>query len=563
MPPPGFLQDRARRWTRQPAALPLGLGAVFLLAGLGWAPLLDWDENIYAEVARQIVRRGEWLALTINGQPFVEKPPLFLWELALSFRLLGVSEVAARLPSALNGLAFLALLLWLGRRLADGAVGWFWALLYLAALIPLAFARSAVIDHTFNALMGAAAFLLLLYDEAYGEWREGRRGPARHRALLTAAALSLGLAVLAKGPVGGVVPLVAFGAAKLVRRRPPISLPHVLACGALSLGIVAAWLGANALVAGDTFLRRFAEFQGLLVSRPLEDHTGPVYYHVAMGLLGFFPWSPLLLLYALKDVRRPLWAEPRSRTLIALALGWIAFVLAVFSAVQTKLPHYSSSMYLPLALLVALALGELLRRKAPVPRWIAGLFAAYGVALGAGVAAVPYLADRLARQAGIALDPPPAPGPLAYAPGVLLALGVALGGGWLAQGALRRAVVAGVVAMGLFMLGAWRVHLPLVAAYNQGPVLALMREAYAAGGDLALYRNVSFAVLFYGGREVEMLHSYKFRGNPARLDEPGLRDMYVITPRRDAPRLLREHPKLRPVRELGRLALYRLPARPR
>jgi hypothetical protein len=98
--------------------------------------------------------------------------------------------------------------------------------------------------------------------------------------------------------------------------------------------------------------------------------------------------------------------------------------------------------------------------------------------------------------------------------------------------------------------------LPLVAAYNQGPVLALMNEAYANGGDLALYRTMSFAVFFYGHRDVEVLHSYKFRGDPTRLDRPGTRPLYVIAPRDQTVRLLREHPGLVPVRDLGSLALY-------
>jgi len=543
------------------AGLPLLLGAVFLLTGLGWAQLLDWDENIYAEVARQMVQRGEYVAPVLNGHPFVEKPPLVLWEMAAAFHLLGVNEVAARLPSALGGVALLAFLVWAGRRLVDAPLGWAWALVYGSTLIPLVFGRSAVIDHTFNGLMAAGAFLLLLYDRARERFLTGGAPRRTHWALLGAASVAMGLAVLAKGPLGGVVPLVAFGGAKLVRRRPGIHPGHFAFCAALSLAVGLSWYAANFLRAGEAFLEGFARFQGLLLSRPLEGHRGPFWYHFGAVLVGFFPWTPLLLLYALRDVRRALWADRATRELLALCGAWLAFVLVLFSFVQTKLPHYSSSAYLPLALLAALALERLRRQGRAVPRWAAVLLAGYGALVGGLVLALPAFAERLAADAGAALEHPPQLSPWAFLPGAALVLGTAVGALWLARGRLRPGAVAVAVAAGLFVVGLWRFHLPLVVAYNQGPVLTLMRQAYATGGDLVLYRHVSFAVLFYGGRDVEMLHTYKFPGDPGLLDAPGPRPRYVISPRAEVERLRREHPRVAPVRELGRLALLRLPAR--
>ena len=125
--------------------------------------------------------------------------------------------------------------------------------------------------------------------------------------------------------------------------------------------------------------------------------------------------------------------------------------------------------------------------------------------------------------------------------------------------------LGGVVGMALLLPGLWRVHLPLMAAYNQGPVLAMMDEAYAAGGRLVLYRHVSFAVLFYGGQrwaqpQVTMLHTSKFSGDPEVLDGVSGTPVYVVAKRQAVPRLLREHPGLLRVRELGDLALYMRPA---
>ncbi|HUJ74407.1 MAG TPA: hypothetical protein VL359_06090, partial [bacterium] len=97
-------------------------------------------------------------------------------------------------------------------------------------------------------------------------------------------------------------------------------------------------------------------------------------------------------------------------------------------------------------------------------------------------------------------------------------------------------------------------------AYNQGPVLALMHEAYAHDGRLATVDVVSYALLFYGGRPVNMIGTYKFTGDPAALDHPGDAPLYVIAPLSRGPALLKAHPLLQPVRQEADLGLWVLPA---
>jgi hypothetical protein len=132
---------------------------------------------------------------------------------------------------------------------------------------------------------------------------------------------------------------------------------------------------------------------------------------------------------------------------------------------------------------------------------------------------------------------------------------------WVGAGRWRLGVMVMAAGMGAFAIGAWRVHLPLVAAYNQGPVMELMGETYREGGELAFYETVSYAALFYGQRDILMLATYKFAGDPARLDTPGERPLYLVAPTGKAERLSKEHPGLKPVRTVGGLALLRLAAK--
>ena len=547
--------------TRYPLLALLALAAPMLLIGLGWAPLIDWDENIYGEAARQIVVRGSYIVLYLNGHVFWEKPPLFLWEMAGLFHLFGVGPGVARLTSGVNALLMLAGLYVVGRRLGGALFGRLWALLYLSSLLPLVLARSAVIDHTFNGLIAASVALLIFYDRAHADFRAGRAPRRRHWLWLLGAAVAMGAAVLTKGPLGGAVPLVAFAAYKLARPRPWPHLLHVAFCGVVSLSIALSWYAANFVLAGPQFIEGFTRFQGLLFSKPLEGHGGPWFYHFGIAVLGLFPWTPLLLLWVRRAPRRRLWADAAWRPLIVCCLGWAGFVLVVFSLVQTKLPHYSSVIYIPLTFLTALILTDLLREGGRVPRWLGVLFAAYALLIGALLAVLPYVRGPVAEANGVLLHNPPVPAPLAWLPGVLLAAG-ALWAAWhLVRGRILRGVTIGVVAMGLCMLGLWRVHLPQFAAYNQGALIDMMDEAYAAGGDLVLYRMVSFAVLFRGQRDVEMLHTYKFPGDPKRLDVPASHPVFVVAAQSQAARLLAEHPLLQPVRRDGDLSLFRLPPR--
>jgi 4-amino-4-deoxy-L-arabinose transferase-like glycosyltransferase len=472
------------------------------------------------------------------------------------------------MTSAVNGLLFLTALFWIARYLAGADLATWWTLMYASSFLPLILSRSAVVEHTFNGLMALGTLCLVAYDVTYSRYAEtgtGRRGPrpavADHWLWLAAAALALGLAVLAKGPSGGAVPLVAFGAYKWVRRGVRLNPGHWIACGVLALAVALSWYFANYLLHGGAFLAEFARFMGLLFSKPLEGHSGPFYYHGAVALVGLFPWTPLLLLYALPQVRAAVVGDGLGRALAGLGVGWAGFVLIVFSIVRTKLPHYSSGMYVPLTLLAALALQGAVRSRGRIPAWAAAVIAVYGLAMAAGFAVLPYRLAEIAAANGAGLQPAPEVPALAFVPGALLGIGAIVGALLLGWGRTLTGVALLAAAMGAFVIGLWRVHLPLIAAYTQGPVIALMGEAYRNGGDLALYKNVSYAALFYGDSDIDMVGTYKFTGDTARLDTPGDAPLYVIAPRESVQQLLAEHPRLRPVSTLGGLAMYRLPAK--
>src|SRR2546429_620891 len=122
------------------------IAAFALLWKLGTGSLAAWDEAIYAQVSKEILRSGDWLTLHWEYQPWFEKPPLFMWITALFYRLFGVSEFWARVPSALSGIALIGVTYLIGKYTYGKWVGFLAAVILLTCYHFLSFSRFGTMD---------------------------------------------------------------------------------------------------------------------------------------------------------------------------------------------------------------------------------------------------------------------------------------------------------------------------------------------------------------------------------------------------------------------------------
>src|ERR671939_529515 len=111
---------------------------------LGGTPLLDPDEPVYGQIAREMVQTGRWLTPHLAGRPWFDKPPLFYWASAAAMSLVGPNELAARLPSAIAATLLAALVFGIGRRLFGRQAGWLAALVLATSLQTIILGRAAV-----------------------------------------------------------------------------------------------------------------------------------------------------------------------------------------------------------------------------------------------------------------------------------------------------------------------------------------------------------------------------------------------------------------------------------
>jgi 4-amino-4-deoxy-L-arabinose transferase-like glycosyltransferase len=373
----------------------LTLMAGLCLPNLGVPSLWDIDEGNNAEAAREMLESDNWVVPTFNYELRVDKPALLYWLQIGAYQVFGVNEFAARLPSAVAALATILLVYELGRRLFSATTG------LLAGVIlasSIAFCASAHFANPDALLNGFAVLTFLIF------WSSFVRGG---RGWFVLTGLSTGLGVLAKGPVGLVLPLGVIVLFLMVSRKLHLLLDRRVVLGVLIFALVALpWYAWVAVDTKGAFLRGFIEKHNLnRFLSPMENHRGPVYYYLAVLILGFAPWSAFLGLAGWFA-----WGK-RAQQDSALVTGyrflgcWIAIYLVFFSLAATKLPNYILPIYAPLALLTARFLERWCRRLIQPPGWalnvslacvgLMGVGTTFAVLAAAGWIDLPKLRERL------------------------------------------------------------------------------------------------------------------------------------------------------------------------
>jgi hypothetical protein len=331
----------------------VALAALLFMPGIGDSPFDDPGEGQHAEIAREMAVSGDWLALRLNGVPYLDKPPLLYWLEAAAFSAAGPREWTARLTPVLAAVMAVAGTAVLGARLLGPAGAFLAAGALLSSTLFVSFGRYVRPETLFVAAIqwGFTGILLGL--------AESRPRVARAWSLLGAA--MLGIASLAKDPLGLIGPLGAIGlalalcgAARPIRRwLPPAGIALLLLVGggwyAIALrGRGFAWyaLVDNHLL-NALRLRRF----------PDEDVPLSALEFLAISALGAFPWIASAALTVAALVRRRAWRIREEQAWTALAL-WAVGIAAVCAVVPFRLPHYALPAYPAVALLAARAWQE-------------------------------------------------------------------------------------------------------------------------------------------------------------------------------------------------------------
>ena len=346
--------------------------ALLFIPGNGIVRLFDWDEINFAESAREMLLTGDWFNVRINFESFWEKPPLFIWMQALSMKIFGVNEFAARFPDALCGIITLLLLFNIGRRTHDERFGLMWALMYGISFLPFLYFKSGIIDPWFNLFI----FLGIYFFSRYADGSAAALR-SRHAAL---SALFTGLGVLTKGPVAFLIFALSFTAWLCVNRfRFSFRWKDVAVYLTVLLLAGGSWFIALAASGHAEVIGDFIRYQIRLFQTKDAGHGGFLLYHFVILLLGVVPASVFALSSLGKGGRK------YSGRLQGLA-GWMGVsfwvVLILFTIVRTKIVHYSSFCYFPLAFFAAREAVRMMDSDRPFSGWQKGLLIAFSALYG-------------------------------------------------------------------------------------------------------------------------------------------------------------------------------------
>jgi len=336
-----------------------------LLNGIGVIGLLGPDEPRYLNIARAMLQSGDWVTPRLLGQPWLEKPPLFYWAAALSFRVFGASEFAGRLPSALGALITALALGWTALRAYGLNAAGLTILFFSTTIGVMVAARAATPDMLFSALL---ALCCVAAGEILTHSRALRAAPVLF-------GFSLAAATLTKGPAAVVLAggALALWAALSGQWRPLLTFTRPLPIAVFFL-TAAPWY-VLCSIRNPEFARTFFYQHNLeRYLTPLFQHVQPIWYSaLALGAAGM-PWTVLLLPLLIHFVRTRASREWRHSPNLFFAC-WAIFPVLFFSFSRSQLASYILPALAPLAVLLASDATRYLAAGAKAGRWWTALLA--------------------------------------------------------------------------------------------------------------------------------------------------------------------------------------------
>ena len=493
------------------------LSSLLFFTGLGSMGLTDRDEGRNAEAGREMFASGDFVTPTFNGELRVAKPVFVYWLMTMSYHVFGVSEFAARAPSALLGVGLIMMHYLFLTRLRGPTVGLFGALMLLLNIEVLALGRMAITD---------SALIFFTTLSLYGFWL-GLHEPGRGRHWIWAFYAGMAMATLTKGPVGFAVPLIT-GLLYLATTRQWLAFWQrgaPLAGTLLFLFLAGPWYVAMFLLHGDAYSSQAKVHTVGRFLAPMEGHGVGWWFYFPVLLLGFYPWSAFLpaglyrayqswrALRLMRNRAHDSETPPGSGEELEWFAGlWVVGVFIFFSLSSTRLPHYIGPLFPACALLAALFWAQGLKDSSTGGlRGSIHFMMGIGYLLAIGFASAPSLfikfSGKMVKEFPLATQFDLGIGPYVGAAIIVVAMGLI---GYFGLSDNRRGIAFGAAggALASVFLVAILVVVPGLNRYAIAPPQEL---AYAAGlnlnpaDQLIAFGSTRPSIAFYARRTVTFI----------------------------------------------------------
>src|SRR5215470_6918442 len=373
------------------------ISSILLFSSLRKGGLSGYDDAFYAHYGKQMILTGDWWSLRLNGYHIFEFPPMFPWLEALSMKVFGITDFAAKVPAALSGLFTIVLAYLIAKELFTGV----WAPVLTMAILSgtqifIKYAMHSMTDAPFTFFFTLSLYLYL----------KGLKKPSH----FSLSGVAIGAAILTRS-VLGLIPLgVIFLHLIVTGRHKLLWSKHFIGAVALSIALPVVWYGSQYSLYGREFLNQHFSFvaskilgpgavvrddlrqkevilcrtiggQDISVTTPVDTSSrsdeGRMFNKIIRGfveypkliLRNYWPWLPLTLI----GLTGQILVFIRSRDSgAALLVIWVACVLIPFSVSEAKALRYIMPVFPAFAILAA----------APLSRWAASSRAGLYVKLG-------------------------------------------------------------------------------------------------------------------------------------------------------------------------------------
>ncbi|HET6266393.1 MAG TPA: glycosyltransferase family 39 protein [Acidobacteriota bacterium] len=326
---------------------------VLFIFGSARLPFLGSDEPRLAEIAKEMMQGKEYIFPQMGGMPWLEKPIGIFWLMIASYKALGISEMAARLPAALMALLSAWLIYFLVSRLTDRKRGMVCFLMVSTSAFFVFFSHAANCDMFLTCCIIAAFVCFLLYEQE----------PAR-KSFLYAMYACAGIGVLAKGFIALIITGISILAYLVTARRVKDVLKmNALAGVLIVLCVCSIWFVPITLVGGREFWNVYFFQQQIqrYTAGLRHHHSEGILFYLPITLLGAFPWTVTPFFARKTDRPQP------ARNLIRLCLCWLLTTVLFFSLSKSQTSSYILPAIPPFCVLGGLFLVEYFERTEKLP----------------------------------------------------------------------------------------------------------------------------------------------------------------------------------------------------
>jgi 4-amino-4-deoxy-L-arabinose transferase-like glycosyltransferase len=333
--------------TRVQLALVTAFSVVVIFSKLGGHGLANYDDCFYAQKAKEILQTGDWMTMHYKGLPAWENAPLFMWLLALSYKLFGVSEFAAKFPSALFGVGTIVLVWYFAKYLYDGTTAFLSATVLATTFLFTRYARRAMMDVTLSFFVTLALFALLLAVRKDARW-------------FFVWALCTSASILIKSILGFFPFVIGVGFLLATRRWRVLFTPAFLGSLLIIVALGGAWYFNQILAYGRPFID--AHFGWLIIYRGITMESQAWYEHLSYVedlFTYYWPWIPLLCIGMWNFSRKSMKSEEA-----LLLMLWIAAYLVIMSLMKSRKVWYVMPIVPAAAMVVGSTLGGYLTERA-------------------------------------------------------------------------------------------------------------------------------------------------------------------------------------------------------